>query len=347
MENTKIQWCDDTENPVMGCDGCELWPKHMQILGDLLAFLSARVPEEKSEIRDEVSALLGSMKPTEIWHQRVELVDELKGRFPVVRHAELLSLFKKRFRCWAGYTHTRFGGVNSGYPRIFEEPKKTPGKMITWVKKPDLRGTDRPDKPWLNGLPRTIFVSDMGDALSESIDFEYLEEEIIDNVASEAGQRHVWLWLTKRPIRMAEFATWLRDERGKEWPDNLVAMTSVTGRATRNRIDELRQVPARLRGLSVEPLIESVELDLDGIDWVIVGGESGHAAWRFDIDWARSIRDQCSEADAAFFMKQLGTTPVERGFPVHLVHSHGGDWEEWPRDLRVREMPKAFEVLPA
>ena len=141
---------------------------------------------------------------------------------------------------------------------------------------------------------------------------------------------------------MAEFADWLLATHGIEWPENLAAMTSVTNRATRSRIDKLRKVPSKLRGLSVEPLVESVELDLTGIDWLIVGGESGDHARDFDIEWARSLREQCREAEVAFFVKQLGASPVENGFPIEFRDSHGGNWNEWPEDLRIREFPAAF-----
>ena len=83
------------------------------------------------------------------------------------------------------------------------------------------------DKPWVKELPRLIFISDIGDALSKSVPFDYLREEIVGNISSSAGRQHIWLWLTKLLGRMAEFATWLH-ERGIPWPHNLVPMTTVT-----------------------------------------------------------------------------------------------------------------------
>ena len=74
-----------------------------------------------------------------------------------------------------------------------------PGRMETAARAPSLAGQIRPDKPWLNGLPRLIFISDMSDALSEDVTFEYLETEVIDAVAGDRGSEHNWLWLTKRP----------------------------------------------------------------------------------------------------------------------------------------------------
>ena len=137
----------------------------------------------------------------------------------------------------------------------------------------DLQGKKRPEEPWLDGLPRLIFVSDMGDSLAGRVDFQYLKTEVVDHALSEKGSRHIWLWLTKRPNRMASFSDWIQ-ESGLNWPDNLVAMTTVTSSLTINRVHQLQRVRCKYRGLSVEPLWEEVELPLEGIDWVIVGGES-------------------------------------------------------------------------
>src|SRR5262245_30484311 len=97
--------------------------------------------------------------------------------------------------CYAHMLHSRFGGRSPGYAPSFGEVTEFPGRMEKAAKWSDLRGVSRPDKPWLDGLPRFIFVSDMADGLSHTVTFEYLKQEIIDNVTSEAGQRHRWLWL--------------------------------------------------------------------------------------------------------------------------------------------------------
>ena len=111
--------------------------------------------------------------------------------------------------------------------------------------------------------------------------------------------------------------------------------------------------------VSVEPLLGPVDLSysafngedsfksIEGIHWVICGGESGPGARPFDILWARSLRHQCKVASVPFFMKQLGANPVQPDGkifgmrePVKLKDRKGGDWSEWPGDLRVREFPK-------
>jgi hypothetical protein len=184
----------------------------------------------------------------------------------------------------------------------------------------------------------------MGDALSEEIDFSYLKQEIIDVVSSARGQQHIWLWLTKMPKRMADFAEWLKSEHHLDWPDNLVAMTSVTSTKTVVRARQLLKVPARFRGLSIEPLWGDVVLP-PGIDWCIVGGQSGPGAKSFDVAWIESLQEQCRRSGTAFFVKQLGAKPMSGGKPIDLKHEHGGDWNEWPVAYRIREMPAGFWKL--
>ena len=140
------------------------------------------------------------------------------------------------------------------------------------------------------------------------------------------------------------------------------------------RIPLLLDTPAMVRFLSCEPLIGPLSLNamakrannaclnalagimwgpqqpsglqfperegLPRIDWVICGGESGRHARPFDLAWARSLRDQCRAAGVPFFLKQLGTHPYEQMALLKLRHSHGGDPEEWPEDLRIREWPE-------
>ena len=162
-------------------------------------------------------------------------------------------------------------------------------------------------------------------------------------VASAQGSRHIWLWVSKRPARMAEFSRWL-DDHGVEWPERLVAMTTVTGPETVGRIAQLRQVNSRYRGLSFEPLWAEVTPELDGIDWAIVGGESGGIARPFHLEWMEQLRDICHKSRVAFFAKQAGRRPFFRGQPLNLVDPHGGDWNEWPEHLRVRELPDAWRL---
>lgn len=340
----------------MGCTGCELWPTIQMLIAALVALILSRTNSERKIVRQVVKEQLkGIPHATAAWHARYTIIEVLEQKFPSISREDWVEEFEKSFRCYAGILHLYRGAKPEdwnkssvkGYARIFDQPEKFPGRMVKAAKWGPPTESEYKNAPWLKGLPRLIFISDMGDSLCEDIDFDYLKEEIIDKVTSPNGQRHIWLWLTKRPKRMADFASWLNDVHGLPWPPNLVAMTSVTNRATRSRIDALRKVPAKFRGLSVEPLTEDVSLDLTDIHWVITGGESGKYAREFDLEWARSIQEQCHEADIAFFMKQLGANIVDDEFPVSMVDGHGGDWSAWPADLRVREFPEAFYDLHA
>jgi protein gp37 len=99
---------------------------------------------------------------------------------------------------------------------------------------------------------------------------------------------------------------------------------------------------AKFKGLSVEPLWEKITLPLAGFDWVIVGGESGPYAEPFDLAWAYDLKEQCRKAGTALFLKQLGAKPIESGQPLKLKDPHGGDWNEWPEGLRIRQFPLGF-----
>lgn len=272
---TKIQWCDSTVNPTMGCDGCEIW---------------------------------GAQRKT----------------------------------CYAGTLHLRFGGVSPGYAAKFEEVALFPGRMREAAEWPGLAGKRRPGKPWLDGLPRIIFVSDMSDSLSATVPFEFLREEVVENVSSEAGLRHRWLWLSKRPEQMSKFSRYLASD-GFEWPENLWAGTSITSQATTTRIRHLLDVgdDRTVRFLSIEPQVEAIDLRhwLPEVDWVIQGGESGRNARRFDVAWASSLIEDCRSLGVPYFLKQLGSHVLGPGSPMRFEDSHAGDWSEWPEALRVRQMP--------
>ena len=216
----------------------------------------------------------------------------------------------------------------------------------------DLTGTQRHDKPWLNGLPRLIFVSDMSDALSSVVPFEFLEQEIIANVMSKKGQRHCWLWLTKRPDRMVKFSAFLQ-KKGIAWPINLWAGTSVTTQGTTRRITDLLKVgnDQTIRFLSIEPQWERIDIThwLPRLDWVIQGGESGPGANPFHSEWVIDLLRQCKRRRVPYFLKQLGTIVHRKGEQIRFDDNHGGDWSEWPREIQVRQMPRVRRrktVLP-
>lgn len=297
---TGIQWADGTVNPTSGCDGCELWPD-----------------------------------------------DEKRGP------------------CYAGNLHTR--RLSKTLPHLyspnFADVRMIPGRMAKAASLSDLRGKPRKNKPWVPiGMPRMIFVGDLGDVFSKAVTFEFLKEELIDVAMEKAGLRHVWQVLTKRPSRLVKFAEWLRSEHGIGWPSNVWSGTSVTGKASVDRIRHLLPMPG-IRFVSMEPLVEDIgvpwelmgdnDLQIRGIDQVIIGGESkqgSHEVRSFNLDWPRKIIRQLAGSSVAVFVKQLGSKPHDgvglglRGDGttnnyLGLKDGHGGDWGEWPSDLRVREFP--------
>jgi protein gp37 len=151
--------------------------------------------------------------------------------------------------------------------------------------------------------PKTVFVNSMSDLFQEDIPAEYIERVV---QMMELADWHTYQVLTKRADRLREMLC------------GRLAATAALGHiwwgvSVENRkhglprLDELRQAPATVRFLSIEPLLEDLgTVDLDGIDWVIVGGESGYGARPMDPAWAISLRDQCQSRGIPYFFKQWG-----------------------------------------
>ncbi len=154
--------------------------------------------------------------------------------------------------------------------------------------------------------PRTIFVNSMSDLFHKDVPVDYIQR--IFQVIADTPQ-HQYQILTKRSKRLAELSGQL------QWPPNLWMGVSVETSKYRFRIDHLRTVDAAIRFISAEPLLGPLEeLDLDGIHWLIAGGESGPKARPMDPAWAIDLRDQCDIAKVPFFFKQWGgRTPKARG----------------------------------
>jgi protein gp37 len=151
---------------------------------------------------------------------------------------------------------------------------------------------------------RRIFVNSMSDLFHENVPDAYIRD--VFSIIRQAAW-HQFQVLTKRSPRLAELSGSL------EWPSNLWMGVSVERTDYRFRIDDLRRTGAAVRFLSLEPLLgELPDLDLSGIDWVIVGGESGPHARPMDAAWVHDLRDQCRDAGVAFFFKQWGGTRKKR-----------------------------------
>ncbi|WP_062989990.1 DUF5131 family protein [Nocardia anaemiae] len=154
--------------------------------------------------------------------------------------------------------------------------------------------------------PRVVFVNSMSDLFHAKVPISFIRD--VFDVMRETPQ-HTYQVLTKRSLRLKRLAEQL------EWPRNVWMGVSVENADYLDRVDHLRSVPAAVRFLSCEPLLGSLDgLVLDGIGWVIAGGESGVGHRPVDPVWVRGIRDACDEANVPFFFKQWGgRTPKAMG----------------------------------
>jgi protein gp37 len=183
----------------------------------------------------------------------------------------------------------------------------------------DLRlWQDRLEQPLKWKRPRLIFVNSMSDMFHERIPEEYVRQ--VFDVMGRASQ-HTFQILTKRHERLAELAPTI------PWHPNVWMGVSIENRRFVHRADYLRGVDAAVRFISAEPLLGPLEgLDLDGIDWLIAGGESGPKHRRCDPDWIRTLRDRCDAESVAFFFKQWGGRTSKSGGRILDGRTH----DEWP-----------------
>ena len=170
--------------------------------------------------------------------------------------------------------------------------------------------------------PTRVFVNSMSDLFHPDVPFEYIEEVY---VAMAKAPRHIYQVLTKRPERAVEWARTsdlVRDRGVIDWWMGV----SIESQDYAHRIETLAQgFPAGVLWVSAEPLLGPLDLseylDAAYIDWLVCGGESGPRARPMELDWARSLRDQCSEAGVPFFLKQLGGRRGKRGGDEALLDS--------------------------
>lgn len=213
-------------------------------------------------------------------------------------------------RCYAETFAERFRGV-PGHPyeqgfdlKLWPERLRLP---TTWKK------------------PKTIFVNSMSDLFHSGVPDDYIAM-VFDEMAR--ADWHTYQVLTKRPERAATLSPRL------PWPQHVWMGTSVENQRWTSRVDALRRTRAAVKFLSCEPLLGPLQLDLAGIDWVIVGGESGHGARPMRADWARDVRDQCRVAGVPFFFKQWGAHN-ESGIRVGKTKAgrllDGRTWDEMPK----------------
>lgn len=189
--------------------------------------------------------------------------------------------------------------------------------------------------------PKKVFVNSLSDLFHESVPPDFIRRAF---AVMRATPWHTYQALTKRTERLAALSPEL------DWPENLWMGVSVEGQGYAARVDHLRRTGARVKFLSVEPLLGPVTLELTGIDWAITGGESGPRARPFDPAWALAVRDQCRAAGTLFFHKQNGGRNKKRSGRL----LDGETYDEMPavtraevppprvrRDLAARLVPEA------
>lgn len=213
----------------------------------------------------------------------------------------------------------------------YEGLTRTSGSRTIWngIVREDPSALELPYR-WRKA--RKVFVNSMSDLFHEAV-----SDDFILSVWKVMGEtpHHNYQILTKRPERMAEFVS----ERVPDVLPNVWLGTSVENAAVVGRIDHLRSVPAAIRFISFEPLIGSVgDVDLTGIDWAIVGGESGVNARPISEDWIDLIYEQCVTYKTAFFFKQWGTWGKDnkkRSKKANGREYRGQVWNEMPAGLEA------------
>jgi protein gp37 len=254
----------------------------------------------------------------------------------LIKGADIAAGTRKK-TCYAESLTNRYAGLK-GWPEKFTSPKLFLERLPAMLNWPDLTGKNRPDKPWLNEMPRIIFLNDMGDTFSKGMPDDWFA----DVLPELAKSHHQFLVLTKWPDRFARFS------EKYALPPNVWPGTTITSERTAFRVNDLMKIEGGgPRFISFEPMwgpifggywLEA----LTKVDWAIFGGESGSAAHICNMDWIIQGLDMY-KGIAPVFVKQLGSKPYYFGEPYKTKDGHGGDWMEWPEMMRVREMPWKFQ----
>ena len=213
--------------------------------------------------------------------------------------------------CYAERINMRFGNKipydNSPVKFVLDE--KIIDKVLHWKK------------------PRMIFVQSMGDIFHEGISQKILDDLFEKMIYLE---RHTFLILTKRPQNYTD--------RWNNIQNIWFGITAENQRRADERVPELLKIPAKVRFVSVEPMLEPIEIKhIDKVDWVIIGCESGPGRRLCSKEWIRNLVCQCRNAGVPCFVKQIHLPGIWSGIRVSK------DMTEWPEDLRVQKYPKIKE----
>ena len=198
------------------------------------------------------------------------------------------------------------------------------GSRYVWTGKFNLN-VNVLEQPIAWKKPRRIFANSMSDLFQDGVPDSLIMS--VWDVMARASQ-HQFQILTKRPDNMARLVKFL----GLKTLSNVWLGTSIESADVIHRLDDLKNVPADIRFISFEPLIDSVgSMDLNGIDWAIVGGESGPHARPIDPLWVDEIHAQCDDQDVAFFFKQWGGTNKKAAGRTY----RGRTWDQFPVQLQT------------
>jgi protein gp37 len=334
MSMTTIEWTDRTWNPVRGCSRVSAGCDHCYAMGQAHRFSGPGKPYE---------GLTTIRRGKVDWAGRARLVPEmldqpLKWKKPARIFVNSMSdLFHESL---SNEEIAAVFGVMAACPQhTFQVLTKRPKRMAEWFK-------------WVT---------------EEFADLEGDVGERVPDTSSVEGSGCVLLAARILHPYVASSEPGFRESMLKEapWPlPNVWLGVSVENQRTADeRIPLLLATPAAVRFVSAEPLLDRIDLEgflldaddpedtgqtwIDVLDWVIVGGESGHGARLCDVTWIRSIVEQCKAAGTACFVKQLGSLPAAQHpmgalgelVAVRCANRKGADMLEWPEDLRVRQMP--------
>jgi len=192
---------------------------------------------------------------------------------------------------------------------------------------------DAIDLPMRWKKPKRVFVNSMSDLFHDKVPIQFIQRVFS---TMKACPQHDFQILTKRPERTLAVSSEL------DWSDNVWMGTSVESALYTHRVETLRCVPAKIRFLSCEPLLGPIpKLPLDGIHWVIVGGESGPGARPMEQKWVEQIRDWCTEKEVAFFFKQWGG--VQKCKTGRILEHR--TWDEMPMEAKHRGTNRLARAL--
>ena len=192
---------------------------------------------------------------------------------------------------------------------------------------------ERLSAPFSWKKPRRVFVNSMADVFHPKVPFDFILQMFLVMAETSEQRGHIFQVLTKRPGRAV---AWWKHYQGffrEGWPRGIWIGTSVESQKYAPRLTVLERLPALVRFVSAEPLLERIDispwLNNGSVSWVIVGGESGPQARPMDLDWVRDLRKQSNNAGVAFFLKQLGGARGKRSGDLAIADD-GRIWREMP-----------------